>query len=98
MLLPEKVSTLRVAGFKNKAPQFNFICSKNVLSIDSDKTDEAKLQDAVKNAANKLLTFEASLLEYTSYEDTSAIFGHYVLYWEISVNHATLIPPSVFEE
>ncbi|CAK8575516.1 unnamed protein product [Lathyrus sativus] len=32
---------LRVAGFKNKAPQFNFICRKNVvLSIDSEKTDE----------------------------------------------------------
>ncbi|XWS68543.1 hypothetical protein CRYUN_Cryun04dG0099100 [Craigia yunnanensis] len=90
---------LRVAGFKNKAPQFNFICRKNVvLSIDSDKTDEVELQNAVKNAANQLLPFEASLIEYTSYADTSAIPGHYVLYWEISVNDATLIPPSVFED
>ncbi|KAK3138354.1 hypothetical protein QOZ80_5AG0367710 [Eleusine coracana subsp. coracana] len=32
---------LRVAGFKNQAPQFNFVRRKNVaLSIDSDKTDE----------------------------------------------------------
>ena len=57
-----------------------------------------ELQNAVKNAANKLLPFEASLIEYTSYADTSAIPGHYVLYWEISVNDATLIPPSVFED
>ncbi|WRX15987.1 GH3 family - like 8 [Theobroma cacao] len=90
---------LRVAGFKNNAPQFNFICRKNVvLSIDSDKTDEVELQHAVKNAANQLLPFDASLIEYTSYADTSAIPGHYVLYWEISVNDATLIPASVFED
>ncbi|XP_022726361.1 indole-3-acetic acid-amido synthetase GH3.6-like [Durio zibethinus] len=90
---------LRVAGFKNKAPQFNFICRKNVvLSIDSDKTDEVELQNAVQNAANQLLPFEASLTEYTSYADTSSIPGHYVLYWEIKVNDATLIPPSVFED
>ncbi|XVF44493.1 hypothetical protein PTKIN_Ptkin02bG0127700 [Pterospermum kingtungense] len=89
---------LRVAGFKNKAPQFNFICRKNVvLSIDSDKTDEVELQNAVKNAANQLLPFEASLVEYTSYADTSTIPGHYVMYWEISVKDATLIPSSVFE-
>ncbi|KAK9285064.1 hypothetical protein L1049_024249 [Liquidambar formosana] len=90
---------LRVAGFKNKAPQFNFICRKNVvLSIDSDKTDEVELQNAVKNAANHLLPFDASLIEYTSYADTSTIPGHYVLYWEIGHTGATPIPPSVFED
>ncbi|KAE8654809.1 putative indole-3-acetic acid-amido synthetase GH3.1 [Hibiscus syriacus] len=90
---------LRVPGFKNNAPQFNFICRKNVvLSIDSDKTDEVELQNAVTNAANQLMQFEASLVEYTSYADTSASPGHYVLYWEISVKDATLIPPSVFED
>ncbi|KAK8519069.1 hypothetical protein V6N13_017686 [Hibiscus sabdariffa] len=89
---------LRVSGFKNNAPQFNFVCRKNVvLSIDSDKTDEVELQNAVKNAASRLVQFEASLVEYTSYADTSATPGHYVLYWELSVKDATLIPPSVFE-
>ncbi|MBA0738912.1 hypothetical protein Gogos_012225 [Gossypium gossypioides] len=90
---------LRVSGFKNKAPQFNFICRKNVvLSIDSDKTDEVELQNAVKNAANQLLQYEASLVEYTGYADTSAIPGHYVLFWELSVKDSTLIAPSVFED
>ncbi|KAB1210089.1 Indole-3-acetic acid-amido synthetase GH3.6 [Morella rubra] len=90
---------LRVAGFKNKAPQFKFICRKNVvLSIDSDKTDEVELQNAVKIAANHLLSFDASLAEYTSHADTSTIPGHYVLYWEISVSGETLVPPSVFED
>ena len=38
---------LRVAGFKNQAPMFNFLRRKNVvLSIDSDKTDEAELHAA----------------------------------------------------
>ncbi|KAL9380107.1 hypothetical protein Peur_028589 [Populus x canadensis] len=90
---------LRVAGFKNKAPQFNFVCRKNVvLSIDSDKTDEVELQNAVQNAANHLLPFGASLTEYTSYADTSKIPGHYVLFWEICLSGTTPIPPSVFED
>ncbi|KAJ0046855.1 hypothetical protein Pint_04352 [Pistacia integerrima] len=90
---------LRVAGFKNNAPQFNFICRKNVvLSIDSDKTDEVELQNAVKNAVNHLMPFDATLAEYTSYADTTTIPGHYVLYWEITLNGTTPIPPSVFED
>lgn len=90
---------LRVAGFKNKAPQFNFVCRKNVvLSIDSDKTDEVELQNAVKNAAGHLQPFDATLLEYTSYADTGSIPGHYVLFWELSLNGSTPIPPSVFED
>ncbi|MBA0733735.1 hypothetical protein Gogos_017716 [Gossypium gossypioides] len=90
---------LRVAGFKNNAPQFNFICRKNVvLCIDSDKTDEVELQNAVKNAVNHFLPFDATLAEYTSYADTTTIPGHYVLYWELSLNGTTPIPPSVFED
>ncbi|KAH7576820.1 hypothetical protein JRO89_XS01G0156900 [Xanthoceras sorbifolium] len=90
---------LKVAGFRNKAPQFNFVCRKNVaLSIDSDKTDEDELQNAVKNAANHLSPFDATLIEYTSYADTSNIPGHYVLFWEITLSGATPIPPSVFED
>ncbi|XP_062018347.1 indole-3-acetic acid-amido synthetase GH3.6 [Rosa rugosa] len=90
---------LRVAGFKNKAPQFNFICRKNVvLSIDADKTDEVELQNAVKNAVTHLVPFDASVAEYTSYADTSTVPGHYVLFWELSLNGSTPIPPSVFED
>ncbi|KAL8510482.1 hypothetical protein ACS0TY_017335 [Phlomoides rotata] len=90
---------LRVAGFKNNAPQFNFICRKNVvLSIDSDKTDEVELQNSVKNAISHLMPFDARLIEYTSYAETSTIPGHYVLYWELSQNGAIPIPPSVFED
>lgn len=90
---------LRVAGFKNKAPQFNFICRKNVvLSIDSDKTDEVELQTAVKNAVGNLVPFGASLNEYTSYADTATIPGHYVLYWELTHTGSIPIPPSVFED
>ncbi|KAJ0261670.1 Indole-3-acetic acid-amido synthetase [Hirschfeldia incana] len=90
---------LRVAGFKNNAPQFSFICRKNVvLSIDSDKTDEVELQNAVKNAVTHLVPFDASLSEYTSYADTSSIPGHYVLFWELCLNGNTPVPPSVLED
>ncbi|XP_068639439.1 indole-3-acetic acid-amido synthetase GH3.6-like [Aristolochia californica] len=89
---------LRVAGFKNKVPQFNFICRKNVvLSIDADKTDEVELQNAVRNAVNHLEPFGATLIEYTSYADTSTVPGHYVVFWELRVG-STPVPPSVFED
>ncbi|XP_073526398.1 uncharacterized protein [Phyllobates terribilis] len=89
---------LKVSGFKNKAPQFKFICRKNVvLSIDSDKTDEVELQAAVKNASTHLQPFGTSLLEYTSHADTSTIPGHYVLYWELS-SGPTPVPASAFED
>ncbi|CAN0914712.1 Indole-3-acetic acid-amido synthetase GH3.6 [Linum grandiflorum] len=96
---------LRVAGFKNKAPQFTFVCRKNVvLSIDSDKTDEVELQEAVTQAATKHLSpLNASLVEYTSYAETTSIPGHYVLYWEInndneSTTHEEVPRDSVLEE
>ncbi|XP_022942727.1 indole-3-acetic acid-amido synthetase GH3.6-like [Cucurbita moschata] len=90
---------LRVAGFKNKAPQFNFVCRKNVvLSIDSDKTDEVELQNAVKNSVNHLVPFDATLVDYTSYANTSTIPGHYVVYWEVNQKGSTRVPPSVFED
>ncbi|KAM3204026.1 hypothetical protein P3L10_027435 [Capsicum annuum] len=61
---------LRVAGYKNNVPQFNFSCRENViLSIDSDKTDEFELQ----NAANNLMPFDARVTEYTSYADIATI-------------------------
>nr|XP_043637838.1 indole-3-acetic acid-amido synthetase GH3.6-like [Erigeron canadensis] len=90
---------LRVAGFKNKAPQFNFIRRKNVaLSIDADKTDEGELQKAVENAVIHLIPYDVTLTEYTSYADTTTIPGHYVIFWELSVNGSTPIPPSVFQD
>ena len=77
---------LRVTGFHNKAPQFQFVCRKNVvLSIDSDKTDEETLMKAIKVVTTKHLA-EAKwrLVEYTSYADLNSIPGHYVLFWELS--------------
>ncbi|XP_019082451.1 PREDICTED: putative indole-3-acetic acid-amido synthetase GH3.9 [Camelina sativa] len=72
---------LQVAGFYNKAPQFRFICRRNVvLSIDLDKTNEEDLHRSITLAKKKL---GALLLEYTSYADTSSLPGHYVLFWEI---------------
>lgn len=77
---------LRVTGFYNKAPQFRFVRRKNVLlSIDSDKTDEAELQKGIENASLLLREFNTSVVEYTSYADTKRIPGHYVIYWELLV-------------
>jgi auxin responsive GH3 family protein len=77
---------LRVAGFHNAAPQFRFVRRKNVLlSIDSDKTDEAELQAAVERAAALLAPYGAGIVEYTSQADAATIPGHYVVYWELMV-------------
>ncbi|KAK2369754.1 indole-3-acetic acid-amido synthetase GH3.6 [Trifolium repens] len=90
---------LKVTGFKNKAPQFSFVCRKNVvLSIESDKTDEVELQNAIKNAMTHLAPFDADVAEYTSYADATTIPGHYVLYWELNLKGSKIIPPCVFED
>ncbi|CAM0906567.1 unnamed protein product [Alopecurus aequalis] len=75
---------LRVTGFHNAAPQFQFVRRKNVLlSIESDKTDEAELQSAVDRASALLRPHGASVVEYTSQACTKSIPGHYVIYWEL---------------
>ncbi|PWA73986.1 hypothetical protein CTI12_AA255910 [Artemisia annua] len=67
---------LRVVGFKNKAPQFSFICRKNVLlSIDAYKTDETELQAAVENASELLKEFNTTVVKYASYGDTKTVPG-----------------------
>ncbi|CAN6284376.1 unnamed protein product [Urochloa humidicola] len=77
---------LRVAGFHNAAPRFQFVRRRNVLlSIDSDKTDEAELQRAVDRASALLRSRRggAAVAEYTSRACTRSIPGHYVVYWEL---------------
>ncbi|KAF2298470.1 hypothetical protein GH714_023696 [Hevea brasiliensis] len=80
---------LQVTGFHNRAPQFRFICRRNVvLSIDNDKTNEEDLHNSITKAKKLLEPYNALLVEYTSYADTSSVPGHYVLYWEI-LHHAS---------
>ncbi|KAI4385287.1 hypothetical protein MLD38_003332 [Melastoma candidum] len=90
---------LCVTGFHNAAPQFRFVRRKNVLlSIDSDKTDEAELQAAVDNASALLCEYNTSIMEYTSYADTKTIPGHYVIYWELHPKEPTVsLPADVLE-
>ncbi|WVZ22205.1 hypothetical protein V8G54_000749 [Vigna mungo] len=84
---------LQVTGFHNNAPQFHFVRRKNVLlSIDSDKTDEAELQNAVENASVLLKEFNTSVVEYTSFADTKSIPGHYVIYWELLMKDSRHAP------
>ncbi|XP_030532648.2 putative indole-3-acetic acid-amido synthetase GH3.9 [Rhodamnia argentea] len=75
---------LQVTGFHNRAPQFRFICRRNVvLSIDNDKTNEEDLHKSITAAKKLLEPHDALLVEYTSRVDPSSVPGHYVLYWEI---------------
>ncbi|KAI3865597.1 hypothetical protein MKX03_036867 [Papaver bracteatum] len=86
---------VRVVGFKNTAPQFQFICrKKTLLSIDCEKTTELDLDNAVQNAIKHLmLKFQVSLVDYTSYADTTSTsnHGHYVIYWELRHHNFTNI-------
>ncbi|KAI9113454.1 hypothetical protein K1719_015381 [Acacia pycnantha] len=84
---------LRVTGFHNSAPEFQFVGRRNVLlSIDLDKTDETSLQKAVDNASLLLKEFNTSVVEYTSCTDTKSLPGHYVIYWELLARDQ---PPSL---
>jgi auxin responsive GH3 family protein len=79
---------LRVAGFHNAAPQFQFVRRKDaLLSVEFDKTDEAELQRAVERASAALLRPRgASVAEYTSQACTTRVPGpDYVVYWELLV-------------
>ncbi|XP_002531876.2 putative indole-3-acetic acid-amido synthetase GH3.9 [Ricinus communis] len=96
---------LQVTGFHNQAPQFRFICRRNVvLSIDNDKTNEEDLHKSISTAKKLLEPYNAILVEYTSYAETLVVPGHYVLYWEILhhssvVNHnQTPLDAEVFQE
>lgn len=83
---------LQVTGFHNTAPQFRFICRRNVLlSIDNDKTNEEDLHKSITVAKKLLEPYNALLVEYTTYADTSTLPGHYVLYWEIDQLHGSTI-------
>lgn len=75
---------LQVTGFYNRAPQFKFICRRNViLGVDSDKTNEEDLHNSVTHAKMILEKRNYLILEYTSCTDTSTVPGHYVLFCEI---------------
>ncbi|RZC86325.1 hypothetical protein C5167_007510 [Papaver somniferum] len=97
---------LRVAGFKNNAPRFNFMRRNNtLLSIDTEKTDEVELQNAVNVAASHLKKFlSASIVDYTSFSDhhttSSTTPGHYVLYFELQwdKNNFSILQTTVMEE
>ncbi|XVE77641.1 hypothetical protein DITRI_Ditri13aG0079000 [Diplodiscus trichospermus] len=91
---------LQVTGFHNQAPQFRFICRRNVvLSVDNDKTNEEDLHRSVTTAKKLLEPHKALLLDYTSYADTSCVPGHYVLFWEIQmVDSAASIDAKLIEE
>ncbi|KAG9445033.1 hypothetical protein H6P81_016373 [Aristolochia fimbriata] len=86
---------LQVVGFHNRAPQFRFICRRNViLSIDNDKTNEEDLHKSVSAAKRLLEPYNLLLAEYTSYADTSTVPGHYVLFWEIAATSPdAALPP-----
>ncbi|KAF3436422.1 hypothetical protein FNV43_RR23514 [Rhamnella rubrinervis] len=91
---------LQVSGFHNKAPQFRFICRRNVvLSIDNDKTNEEDLHKSISVAKKLLEPHNALLVEYTSFADASRVPGHYVLYWEIlHLNHNVVVDDKVLQE
>eukprot|EP00253_Pinus_taeda_P005261 PITA_05261 len=92
---------LRVTGFHNAAPQFHFVCRQNVaLSIHTEKTNEAELQSSVEKCVKHLKPFKITVMDYTSFADTSTSPGHYVLYCELRYNTkevAGAVPSSVFE-
>lgn len=84
---------LMATGFHNNAPQFRFVHRRNVvLSIDTDKTNEEDLLNAVTQAKRLLEPLGFLLTEYTSFADASSIPGHYVLFWELKMKGNNDLP------
>ncbi|KAB2032641.1 hypothetical protein ES319_D05G388800v1 [Gossypium barbadense] len=77
---------LKVTGFHNKSPKFQFVERQNVaLSIDRDKTSEADLSKAIKAAEIELEPHGFLLTAYSSFADTWSIPGRYILFWELKL-------------
>uniref|UniRef100_A0A9I9DJP2 GH3 C-terminal domain-containing protein n=1 Tax=Cucumis melo TaxID=3656 RepID=A0A9I9DJP2_CUCME len=76
----------RSKGFKNNAPELNFVCRKKVvLSIDNyDKVNQVELQNAITEASKNLMPYGDFIREYTSYSHIHTIPGNYVIYWELA--------------
>ncbi|MBA0641784.1 hypothetical protein Goklo_026284, partial [Gossypium klotzschianum] len=93
---------LKVTGFHNNTPQFQFVGSQNViLSVDTDKTREADLVNAVREAKTLLDPLGFILKGFTSYADTCSIPGHSVLFWELKAkqgNDSIELDPKIMEE
>ncbi|THG21650.1 indole-3-acetic acid-amido synthetase GH3.17 isoform X1 [Camellia sinensis] len=90
---------LMVTGFHNNAPQFRFVQRQNVvLSIDTDKTNEEDLLNAVAQAKLIIEPLGYLLTEYTSYADTSSVPGHYVLFWELLKTRTNSNDPQELED
>ncbi|XWS52082.1 hypothetical protein CRYUN_Cryun11dG0036700 [Craigia yunnanensis] len=84
---------LKVTGFHNNSPQFQFVERQNVvLSIDLDKTSEADLFLAITNAKLLLDPLGFVLTTYSSYADTSLTPGRYVLFWELKMKASNDFP------
>ncbi|XVF44365.1 hypothetical protein PTKIN_Ptkin02bG0114400 [Pterospermum kingtungense] len=82
-----------VTGFHNNAPQFRFVHRRNmVLSIDTDRTNEEDLLDAVTKAKVLVEPLGFLLVEDTGYGDASSIPGHYVLFWELENKGSNDLP------
>jgi auxin responsive GH3 family protein len=64
-----------------------------ILSVDTDKTNEEDLHNSVTRAKKILESRNYLLLEYTSCTDTSAVPGHYVLFWEVKSTYEDATPP-----
>ncbi|XVE80121.1 hypothetical protein DITRI_Ditri14bG0113800 [Diplodiscus trichospermus] len=84
---------LKVTGFHNNSPQFQFVGRQNVvLSIDLDKTSEADLLKSITNAKFLLDPLGFVLTTYSSYADISSTPGRYVLFWEVKMKASNDFP------
>ncbi|TYG71630.1 hypothetical protein ES288_D05G412600v1 [Gossypium darwinii] len=67
-------TVLKLTGFHNNSLQFQFVERRNsVLSVDMDKTSEADLLKAIRNAKRHLEPLGFVLMTFSSYAETSSI-------------------------
>ncbi|KAK7292782.1 hypothetical protein RJT34_15635 [Clitoria ternatea] len=81
---------VKVIGFYNSTPELKFVRRSNLLlTINIDKNTENDLQIAVESASKLLAAEKLEIVDYTSHIDLSKEPGHYVIFWEISGDHAS---------
>ncbi|CAK9208572.1 unnamed protein product [Sphagnum troendelagicum] len=91
---------LKVKGFRKTTPIFEYIGRQNVvLSIASEKTDEAELNSVVHKAARQLEGTGTELAEFSSMADMLASPAPcYVLFWEITARCNGILDAEVLQK
>ncbi|KAG6555202.1 hypothetical protein Mapa_003241 [Marchantia paleacea] len=81
---------LKCVGYYHSSPEFRFLGRENTLvNVAQEIVYEYEMTSAVESAAKLHLFSGAHLMGYTTTVNINSLPGHYVVFWELQVDHST---------